>query len=192
MRFADDYEKNEWLGREALKELKLIYPQYFKWDLHFTTGKWDDYDAYFFIIDETQRIKKRVWIELKIRERIFPNYILEKKKLNQLRRKRDELFLKEDEVIFLYINYTPNETILWDITNIDMTKTQKIMANKATCESRTNKTNKDVILLDPKDGKRLEYIIQPTLLLKNYDDYLLSKVKEQIKKKTGLEDILFG
>ena len=34
-RFVDDFEKREYMGREALKELKELYPQYFKYDIHF-------------------------------------------------------------------------------------------------------------------------------------------------------------
>ena len=60
-RFIDEFEKREWLGREALKEVKELYPEYFKFELLFTEGKYDDYDAYYFVIDkDTFNITKRV------------------------------------------------------------------------------------------------------------------------------------
>jgi len=194
MRFTDDYEKREWLGREALKELQEIYPEYFKYDLRFTTEKYADYDAFYFIIDEdTQKLRKRVWIEIKIRDTNYDEYVLEYKKLNQLIKKRDELFLTEDDVIFLYLNYTPNETIIWNISKIkEEGEVKSKVMNKATSTSRKDKMNKKIYYLKPSDGKRLDYVLNEKHLLRKYDNYLLDKVKEQIKKKPGLEDILFG
>ena len=192
IKFLDDFEKNEWLGREALKEIKQLYPNYFKYELHFTLGKYDDYDSFYFIIDENQQIVKRVWIEIKVRNRDFDNYILEKKKLKQLIKKRKDMFFKNEEVSFLYISFTPSDTIIWDITNIDPDKTEKMVMNKTTCESTTNKINKDIILLDPKDGKILNYRINENLLMLKYDDnYLLPKIKKEMVRKPGLEQILF-
>lgn len=193
MRFTDDFEKKEWLGRQALKELQKIYPEYFKWDIHFTEGKYDDYDAYYFIVDENQNIKKRVWVEIKIRDLEYDSYILEKKKLNQLIKKRDSMFLTKDDVEFLYLNYTPSKTIIWNITNIkDEKKADRKMMNKATSISRDEKSNKEIYYLNQKEGKILNYILNEKHLLKDYDDYLLNKLKKEIKKKPGLEDILFG
>lgn len=194
MKFTDDFEKREWLARQALKELQDIYPEYFKWQIHFTEGKYDDYDAYYFILDiEKQNIKKRVWIELKIRDTEYDTYILEKKKLNQLIKKRDDMFLTSDDVEFLYINYTPTRTIIWNITNIkDERQLERKVMNKATSISRDDKKNKEIYYLKPSEGKILNYILNEKTLLRRYDEYLLDKVKEMIKKKPGLEDILFS
>ena len=194
MKFTDDYEKREWLGREALKELKEIYPEYFKYELRFTTEKYAYYDAFYFIIDvDTQKLRKRVWIEIKIRDETYDDYVLELKKLNQLIKKRDEMFLTEDDVIFLYLNYTPNETIIWNITKIkEEGEVKNKVMNKATSTSRKDKKDKKIYYLKPSDGKRLDYVLNEKQLLRKYDNYLLDKVKEMIKKKPGLEDILFG
>ena len=193
MRFESDFEKREWLGREALKQVKQFYPNLFKYELNFTTGKYDDYDAFYFIIDtDTQKIKKRVWIEIKIRDTEYDEYILEKKKLKQLIKKKDDLHLSKGEYIFLYVNFTPKETIIWNITNINPNNTKTLKANKETSVSRNYKINKEIIYLKPEEGLRLQYILNEKHLLSNYDDYLLKKVKEKIKTKKGLEEILFN
>ena len=190
-RFTDDFERREYLGREALKELQLQHTNLFKYQLHFNNDKYGEYDAYYIIIDENQQITKRVWIEIKIRDEDYDEYILETKKLNSLIKKRKSLYLLENEVKFLYINFTPTKTIIWNVTDID-TEGKTLKANKATSDSRTNKINKQVIYLEPSTGRVLNYIINEQHLLTKYDtNYLLPKVKAEIKKRPGLEDILF-
>jgi hypothetical protein len=192
MRFTDDFEKREYLGREALKELQLQHPDKFKYQLSFNSEKYGEYDALFFVIDENQQIKKRVWIEIKIRDTEFDEYILETKKLNSLINKRKSLYFTNEEVSFLYINFTPNNTIVWDITNIEP-EGETLKANKATSTSRTDKVDKSVIYLKPEQGKVFDYQINEKHLLTKYDiNYLLPKVKSKIKNNPGIADILFG
>jgi hypothetical protein len=191
-RFTDDFEKREYLGREALKELQLQHPDLFKYQITFTTEKYSEYDAMYIILDDNQQITKRVWIELKIRDTDYDDgYILETKKLNSLIKKRKSLFLNENEVVFLYINFTPTKTIIWNVTNLEI-ETKTLKANKATSDSRTNKINKSVLYLTQDTGRTLDYILNDKHLLTKYDtNYLLPKVKAEIKKRPGLEDILF-
>lgn len=190
-RFTDDFEKREYLGREALKEIQQQYPELLKYQLHFNTEKYGEYDAYYLIINENQQITKRVWLELKTRDQDYDEYILETKKLNSLIKKRKSLYLNEDEVIFLYVNFTPTKTIIWNITNINP-EGETLKANKATSNNRKDKIDKQVIYLKPEQGKQLKYVLNEQHLLTKYDtNYLLPKVKEQIKKRPGLEDILF-
>ena len=154
----NEFQRREELGREALKQLKKLYPNHFKYDLHFTTNVYECYDAYYFI-KEDGSIKKRVWIEIKIRDVDYPDYLLEQKKIQALNKKRDELFLNKDEVDFIYINFTPTKTIIWNITNVDTENTTQLYANKATSISRKYKINKNVIMLKPSDGIVLDYKI---------------------------------
>lgn len=169
MTFENEYDRREWLGREALKELKRKYPHLIKWELNFTTDKFYEFDSFYFVPDlETGSIKMRVWIEIKIRDDIYPEYILEKKKLQSLIRKRNNLLLKKDEVQFLYINFTPEGTIIWKIGDELLLKTQKLKANKATAQSRTYKVDKEVIYLDKKTGYRFNYIPDEKSLLDNH------------------------
>lgn len=194
MKFTNEFERREWFGREALKELKKLYPQTFKWELSFTTEPYYEYDAYYFQLDlETQSIKKRVWIEIKIRDCEYDDFILEKKKLNSLIKKRNNLSLTGDDVIFLYINFTPERTIIWKLDDELLNQTENLVANKATADSRSNKINKEVIYLNPKSGKVFDYILNEKHLESSWDEtYLLPKVKEKIRTVKGLEDILFG
>lgn len=191
MNFTNEFEKREYLGREALKELKKIYPNLFKYDIHFTTDTYASYDAFYHIIDsETHSIKKRVLIEIKIRDREFPEYILETKKLNSLKKIRKDLGFNEDEMSILYINFCPNETIIWNIDKInnDIVTNEY---NKATSISRTNKINKDVIMLKPSEGKQLNYILDEKLILSKtkINNIVDNKVKEL---KNDLFKTLFG
>lgn len=194
MRFTNEFERREWFGREALKELKRIYPEVFKWDITFTTEPYYEYDAYYFQLDaETQSIVKRFWIEIKIRDAEYDDFILEKKKLKSLIKKRDNLSLGSDDVTFLYINFTPQRTIIWKLKDELLNEVENLVANKATADSRTNKINKEVIYLNPKSGKVFNYILNEKHLESSYDEtYLLPKVKEKIKTVAGLEQILFG
>lgn len=167
MKFTDDFEKREFLAREALKELDIKYPKLFKNELFFTNDKYSSYDAFYFITDGNGSIKKRVKIELKIRDKDFDEFILEKKKLKSIRKECGG-YLNDGEYSILYINFTPTQTILWDITDINEDNTSKLMANKATSVNRIDKENKDVIMLSPDDGIKLKFILNERELIDNY------------------------
>lgn len=167
MKFTDDFEKREFLAREALKELNIKYPKLFKNELFFTNDKYSSYDSFYFLTDDSGSIKKRVKIELKIRDKDFDEFLLEKKKLKSIR-KDCRTYLNDDEYSILYINFTPTQTILWDITDINEDNTSKLLANKATSVNRIDKENKDVIMLSPDDGIKLRYILNERELIDNY------------------------
>lgn len=191
MKFTNDFEKREFLGREALRELKVLYPNLFKYDLHFTTDTYAAYDAFYHIIDSnTHSITKRVLIEIKIRDRQFPEYILETKKLNSLKKIRKDLGFNEKEMSILYINFCPNETIIWNIDKINNDiKTNEY--NKATAFSRKDKISKDVIELKPSEGKQINYILNENKILNKtkINNIVDNKVKEM---KNDLFRSLFG
>jgi len=189
--FKTEYEKREELGRLALKELEQEH-NIFKNPLLFCPDQYGAYDAYYFKIDNsTQSITKRVWIEIKIRDRIFPNYILEKKKWNRLEQKRKDLGLNKDEVTYLYLNFTPNSTYMWNITDFDKFIIEKMAMNKATSESRTDKIDKDITLLEPKSAYTIDYIYNEHNIMKKYEDEILLKKCKQAIIKKGLESVLF-
>jgi hypothetical protein len=183
MYFESDYDKREFLGREALIELKNKYPKIFPFPIFFATDKFSPYDACFIKTDDHGTILQRVKIEIKIRDRVFPDYILEPRKLKSIRKNCD--YLNDDEVTILYLNFTPENTIIWNITDMDSQDSTKLMANKATSDSRTNKVNKDVIMLNPEDGIRLNYIIDPEKIIREHKSKELKKkeVKTKLKNK---------
>ena len=167
MKFTDDFEKREFLAREALKELNIKYPKLFKNELFFTNDKYSSYDSFYFLTDDSGSIKKRVKIELKIRDKDFDEFLLEKKKLKSIR-KDCRVYLNDDEYSILYINFTPTQTILWDVSDINEDDSSKLMANKATSVNRIDKENKDVIMLSPDDGIKLKYVLNERELIDNY------------------------
>ena len=140
--FVNDYEKREWLGREALKDLQTLNNDFFKYKLNFTTGQYDDYDAFYFIYDTDNKFKKYVWIEIKVRDKTFPDYVLEKEKLDRMIKQRERLYLKKEEVVFLYINFCPEGTYCWNITDMDDDKWDRMEMNKSTSNNRIEKENK--------------------------------------------------
>ena len=187
MLFIDDYEKREWLGRQALKELKSLYPDTFKYNIEFTTGKYDDYDAFYIILDKDNKLSKYVWIEIKVRQTTYTDYFLEKEKLDRMEAQRERLYLKKDEVIFLYLNFCPEGTYCWNISNIDDNKWEKRLINVSTSKNRSDKEMKSVKYLKPEDSKRFDYILNEKHFENNYKtEYLLPKVEEKIKRVNNL------
>lgn len=184
MKFTDDFEKREFLAREALKELNIKYPKLFKNELFFTNEKYSSYDSFYFRTDDNGSIIKRVKIELKIRDRDFDEFILEKKKLKSIR-KECGAYLNDNEYSILYINFTPTQTILWDVSDINEDDSSKLVANKATSVNRIDKISKDVIMLSPDDGIKLKYILNERELIDNYK-------KKRIKVMTKSQKILKG
>ena len=182
LKFEDDFEKREWLGRQALLEIQKLYPNYFKYQLQFTTGKYDKYDCYYIVLDEQLNIKKRVIVELKIRDRYFDEYILEQKKYNSLIKIREDLGLTKDEMNILYINLCVDGTYVYDIDRLEL-KWDTLIANKATCDSRTNKVKKSVLYLTKTSGKFIPYIIsEKQLLIDNIIEEKIEQSKKEIKK----------
>ena len=99
---------------------------------------------------------------------------------------RDRLYINKEDVIFLYLNFTPTGTYCWNITDIDDEKWDKVLMNTSTSNNRNDKELKEVKLLEPSKSKSFDYILNEKQLLRNYKlNYLLPKVEEKIKR-TGL------
>ena len=169
LKFESEFQKNEEVARYALKEMNEKY-KLFTGDIQFTSDVYSAYDAFYFIIDDvTHNIKKRVYIELKIRNRVFDSYLLETKKMNSLLKIRKDMYFTEDEATILYINFCPNETIIYNIDKVKNLPTEKLIANKCTVNSKTDKIEKTVIMLKPTDGKQIEYIINENEIIKKME-----------------------
>lgn len=192
MKFSTDFEKNEFVGREALKQIKIMYPDIFSGQIEYTNDMCV-YDAFYFIYDKDYKIKKRVFIEIKVREKDWDEPFLEYNKWNDITNiAKNELCLNNDEYEILYINFLPSETIVWKIKDMNQNDLVVRKMNKATCNSRSDKKDKKVWLMNKSKGKQLNYILNQQQILSNkYNEYISNKIKEVIKKKPGLEDILF-
>ena len=188
LKFENEFQKNEEVARYALKEMNEKY-KLFNGDIQFTSDVYSAYDAFYFIIDDvTHNIKKRVYIELKIRNRVFDSYLLETKKMNSLLKIREDMYFTEDEATILYINFCPNETIIYNIDKVKNLPTEKLIANKCTVNSKTDKIGKTVIMLKPTDGKQINYVLKETDIIKKMEvKELVKKVEKNIKQ--GLEQI---
>lgn len=194
MEFTSEFEKREFLGREALKDIRSLYPNIWKYELKFTEYQFEFYDSYFLLYDEiTHSLKKRVFIEIKIRDKEYDEYVLEKKKLSSLKRKMKDLYLEDGEYQLLYINFVPSGCYMWDITNIDPKECKDdFYMPRATAIDRKDKTTKKCKLLSKADAKKFEYTFDENRLMKEYmKNYILPKVEKKIKRN-GLSWILFG
>jgi hypothetical protein len=192
MNFQNNFQKDEYYARQGLLILQELYPNTFKYKIEFTQGEYDPYDGMFFIIDtNTQSIVKRVWIELKIRKTAYDSYLLETKKMNSLIKLRKDMFFTEDEVTLLYINFTPEETIIYNLDKVKNLPTEKKVMNKCTVISRTNKIEKSVIMLRKEDGKVLNYILNENQIdnRNKVNNIVDTKSKEM---KNDLFKTLFG
>lgn len=191
--FKDGFEKREFIGFNALLDLKKIYPEIFKWEISkMPEGK--AFDAHYFVYDEEkQMIKKRVWIEIKIRDKVYPDYIFEKKKWDGMEKYRKDVYLDPNEVIYLYVNFTPEGTFIWNVSNMEGKKIHTEEYNEATENSRTEKKTKKVWKMEKSEAKKLDYVLNERRILMEWEQkYLVPKVKEKVKKYPCLLDILFG
>lgn len=194
-RFVDEFEEREFYANRALIELKRLYPDKFKYEIHFTPLK-HTFDAFWSVLDKNGSVIKRVWVEMKIRDKDWDEgYMLEMKKVKQINKLKKELYLNSEDVRVLYINFTPSKTLIWDISHFneedDFNSTLK--ANKATALSRTNKVNKSCTYLLEENGYKLDFILNKEQLNNiYYNEYYKEKVEKKIKTNKGLEDILFS
>ena len=187
MEFTTDYQRREWIGRQALKELQRLNPTTFKHNIIFEPDEYSVFDASFISYDyTTHKVVSRIFIEIKIRDTIYPDYILEKKKVNNLHKKMKELHLEPSEYRLYYLNFTPSGALLWNISDIqgdDCTDTK--FMNKATSSSRTNKQNKSYKAMKPEDAKRFDYIIDSQDLFDQETLRTMKPLLEKIVKKKG-------
>jgi hypothetical protein len=196
--FRDEFEENEFYGREALLAIQQYYPDLFKHQIKFTQNKFDCHDAFWIVYDEdTHKILKRVFIEIKIRTEEYEEYILEYNKVNKIHTFVQELGLSKDEYEILYINFCPKNTLIWKISDIGRDLTcEKIIRkrmNVKTAVSRTDKVMKEVYMMSIKTAKTLDYSLNKVHLMTNYEmKYLLPLVKDKMKTVYGLEEILFN
>lgn len=186
-KFINKFEEEEFYGRQALLELQRLYPNYFKYEIHFSTDSYSTFDAYWIILDENMSIKKRIIVEIKQRSEDYDEMILESKKYQALLKYREDLYLSKEEMSILYANFTPTKTIIWNLDEIEV-KIDTLKANKTTVDSKTRKVNKGVIYLTPESGIVLPYVLnKKKIIMNNLIDVKLNKTEKELKK--GLETL---
>jgi hypothetical protein len=190
--FLDDYEKREWLGREALKELQKLNPDFFKYHIQFNPERYGDYDAFYFIYDINGKFKKHCWIEIKVRNKTWPEYFLEKEKFDRLERLRNSLYLNKEEVVYLYLNFCPEGTYCWNVSNIDDGIWEERLMNKSTSNNRIDKELKKVKLLNTDRAKSFDYVLNEVQLLREWKlNYLLPKIEKKLTSAEKTYNFLF-
>lgn len=92
--------------------------------------------------------KKVFIIEIKVRERIFSNYMLEKDKYNSICKYVEDYSKFTANVIPLYINITPTGTLFYNTDKLENIIWQVDRFNKTTCSYKQEKIDKIVTYLE--------------------------------------------
>jgi hypothetical protein len=184
-KFESGFDKMEWLGRAALNDMakKFSHSKLFENPLKMT-DHYCRYDSFSHIYDENYKIKKILYFEIKVRDRVYPDgMILERNKVRDINKVIREASVFKGEYKIFYVNFIENNsTLIWDITDIDEKDCKEIhTCNKATAISRENKVDKKVKLLDPMEAKRIDYIYNEQMTLLNF--YMKEYIEPKVEKK---------
>ena len=154
------------------------------------------YDAMVLVKDKlTGESIKWILLEAKVRSTEFDNWFLELKKLNTL--KRERRFKIEKEYISLpiqimYINFTPNKTVLWNLSRLEkdnnLGELVRKEMNAVTVQSTTTKTKKQVYLLEEDKGLIFDFKYNA----ENHIEELKQEIVIKEKQITGLGNWLFN
>lgn len=132
------------------------------------------YDAILKIYDGEILVNCAI-IEVKVREDSYPDYFLEAEKLRNLKNVKKELDLKlrmvnQIESDILYINFTPNSSLIWSILEMRLPKQEERYMNSETINSRKKKVKKKVYCLKPHQAN---YITKYIYDKKKFESYYL-------------------
>jgi len=160
--------------------LPIIKNSKYEWSEYMTDIY--SYDVYDCLLQASidGSVKKRFIIEIKIRDTHFDELILETKKLRDLKSK----VLDHSNTEILYINVTPNKTYVFNLSKMekeDKFSVNKLKANKATMESRTNKVDKNVIYLSITDARSIDF----TFNEKEYQNSIKVVINENNRHKNN-------
>ena len=143
------------LFKTMLKETDKVY-----YHVYHTPDQTNSrYDCMVKKIDKsTGKVIKKLFIETKIRGAYYDTMLLEKKKLDYLKE-----FVKDPQVDRIYyINFTPRNTILFDLLKIESTMFfVEHNHNAITIDKERGKVKKEVTYLDVTNGIVYDYIYDP-------------------------------
>ena len=154
-KFIEASKRERWCLRTILPLIKEMNPK-FTWTEYITDIF--GYDSYDCLLQAWKdgSVKIRYIIEVKVRTNHYDELILEKKKLNDLKKK----ILDPTTTEIIYINITPKGTFLFNISRLEKEGkliTSKMIMNKSTMQSTSNKIEKGIILLDVVKARRFDF-----------------------------------
>lgn len=156
------YEISELVGRKAFTELMgEFHPERVNLIKH-TNYEFESFDTHMVIKSKGKELN--VLVEIKTRNKTFSDYILEEKKQKGMIRYCKENKLKN--VVLLYVNFCPEGTYIWNITNVSKYNKKTIYCNRNTVRSTYDKVSKTVYKVKPTDGTSYKYIIDLKRLTK--------------------------
>lgn len=158
----DAFAKAEVLNRLGLQQVLSEEAQK-------TTYFTDEYCAYDAYKDVTENgLTIRYMLEMKVRNKVYPDYMIDEKKILGLRKEREKL-KKEGyyDAVSVYVNYTPAGTFFWNIESC-IRKTQKVTTNAARYTAKeSERIDKPSYMFKVSDAdKSYSYIINKDELLK--------------------------
>lgn len=169
--------------------LPLIKSDKYEW-LQIVTpidGK-DYYDVLLMAMDkETKSIVKRFIVEVKVRQKIYEDYIMEVKKIKDIKS-----IMVDPDATILYISVTPEGTFLYNVNELEsknLLEVGTLHCNKSTMKSTYDKVDKDVYNL------KKEWAVKKFDFTFNNIDYLndikdIEKLDKIEKNKIDLYNIL--
>ena len=154
-KFIEASKRERWCLMTILPLIKEMNPK-FTWTEYITDIF--GYDSYDCLLQAWKdgSVKIRYIIEVKLRTNHYDELILETKKLNDLKKK----ILDPTTTEIIYINVTPNGTFLFNISRLEKEGkliTSKMIMNKSTMRSTSNKIEKGIILLNIAKARRFDF-----------------------------------
>lgn len=187
-RFKNDFEKASFFERCAFKNLRKLYdlfPEYNYWETEINEDK--PYDIGLMKVVEGVIVDKII-IEIKIRNMIFEEYILEPKKVTNIKRYcKNHMCLDEGEYKIYFVNFTPNGTYIWNTNIIDKLEIKVLNCNKDTMVENIKKVNKKVYYLPTEKAKFFEYKWDESQAIPYYKGHNDNIIVKEVKKRGGLD-----
>lgn len=170
------------LERIYLKKIYHQFPREFDWKLQMTDEYgYDIYDGEILKFKKNSgQLISRIFVEIKVRDRFYPELMLERKKYNDLLslvRKRDEKTLNDSgykiESKIGYVSVTPEGTFWFNLSNIKEFNWESKLCPVSTTDRSLGKTMKEVVMLDTQKARKFEFKTGEIL---NNDHLVIEKV----------------
>lgn len=156
----DQFQKYEVYGRLALRNIVIS-------DDIVVTEEFAPYDAYKDSVIDGKRI--RYLIEIKIRNGSYPDYMLDSAKLSSMRAEKAKLLNSKefDQVLLLYVNFTPSGSYIWDIEKNIAGKTPGSDYLRRTTAAPSSSVMKRIYYLQVTKATKYPYVIDIENLTSN-------------------------